>query len=149
VQLEICTYVSTGERPGIWLFSLERGKQVLVEAAKRSLRLPAYRAHVTAGPGTFEAERDGLAYRVRYVAGGEAFTPRPGTLDHFLTERYALYTADGGRLYRAQLNHRPWVVRRAECEVQDATIAPLLLDGEPHALHAESQDVVAWPLEEL
>jgi hypothetical protein len=148
-QLEVCTYVSTDDRPGVWLFSLDRGKQVLVEAAKRSLRMPAYRARLTSSPGAFEAEREGLRYRVRYEPHGEVFTPEPGTLDHFLTERYALYTADGGRLYRADLNHRPWSLRLAACTVDAATIAPLLLDGGPHALYADSQDVLAWPVEEV
>jgi uncharacterized protein YqjF (DUF2071 family) len=148
-QLEVCTYVSVADRPGIWLFSVERGRQALVEAAKRSLRLPAYKAELAMEPGAFAAERDGLAFRVRYETYGAGLTPRPGTLDHFLTERYALYTDDGGRLYRSALNHRPWSLRRARCTVEAATIAPLLLDGEPHALYAPSQDVLAWPLEEL
>jgi len=148
-QLEVCTYVSLDDRPGLWLFSLERSKQVLVEAAKRSLRLPAYRARLSAESGSFDAERDGLAYRVRYEPRGSPFAPAPGTLDHFLTERFSLYTADGGRLYRAELNHLPWSLRHAECAVGAATLSPLLLDGEPHALHAAAQDVLVWPLEEL
>jgi uncharacterized protein len=147
-QLEVWTYVSVDDRPGLWLFSLERSKQVLVEAAKRSLRLPAYRARLSAKSGSFEAERDGLAYRVRYEPRGAPFTPAPGTLDHFLTERYSLYTADGGRLYRAELNHLPWSLRHAECTVEAATLVPLLLDGEPYALHAAAQDVLVWPLME-
>jgi uncharacterized protein YqjF (DUF2071 family) len=148
-QLEACTYVSVGGRPGLWLFSVDRGKQVLVEAAKRTLRLPAYRADVDVTPGAVAVARDGLGFRARYTTRGEAFTPAAGTLDHFLTERYALYTADGGRLYRAELNHRPWSVQAAGVTVEAATIAPLLLDGAPHALYAASQDVLAWPLEEL
>lgn len=145
-QLEVCTYVSLDERPGLWIFSLDRAKPLLVEVAKRTLRLPAYRARVSAEPGRFDAERDGLAFRAKYVARGEPFTAAPGTLDHFLTERYALYTADGGRLYRADLNHAPWALQAATCDVELATVAPLLLDGEPHALFAETQDVLAWPL---
>ena len=137
------------DRPGVWLFSVDRGKQTLVEAAKRSLRLPAYRATLATAPGTVDVGRDGLAFRARYTIHGEEFAPAPGTLDLFLTERFALYTADGGRLYRAELNHRPWSLRRARCTVEAATIAPLLVDGEPHALYAASQDVLAWPLEEI
>jgi uncharacterized protein len=148
-QLEVCTYVSVDDRPGIWPFSVDRGKQTLVETAKRSLRLPAYRATLAAAPGAFDAERDGLAFRARYTTHGEEFAPAPGTLDHFLSERYALYTADGGRLYRAELNHRPWSLRRARCTVEAATIAPLLLDGEPHALYASVQDLLTWPLAEV
>jgi len=148
-QLEVCTYVVVDDRPGVWLFSVDRGKQTLVEAAKRSLRLPAYRATLATAPGTVDVGRDGLAFRARYTIHGEEFAPAPGTLDLFLTERFALYTADGGRLYRAELNHRPWSVRRARCSIEAATIVPLLLDGAPHALYAAKQDLLTWPLEEL
>ena len=54
---------------------------------------------------------------------------RPGTLEHFLTERYCLYTADGGRLYRAELHHAPWRLRAADGEVETATIAPVAARG--------------------
>jgi uncharacterized protein YqjF (DUF2071 family) len=148
-QLEVCTYVSLDGRPGIWLFSVERSNQALVEAAKRALRLPAYRARMSVGPGAVDVDRDGLAFRAKYVAEGVTLSPRPGTLEHFLTERHALYTADGGRLYRAELNHGSWTLRRARCTVGAATIAPLLLDGPPFALSADTLDVLAWPLEEL
>jgi uncharacterized protein YqjF (DUF2071 family) len=148
-QLEVCTYVVVDRRPGLWLFSVDRSKQVLVETAKRSLRLPAYRADIVVAAGSVEAQRDGLAFRARYSTVGGVFAPEPGTLDHFLTERHTLYTADGGRLYRAELSRRPWSLRRARCTVEAATIAPLLLDGEPHALYGACRDVLTWPLEEL
>jgi uncharacterized protein YqjF (DUF2071 family) len=152
-QLEIYTYVALDDRPGLWAVSLDRAGQLLVEAAKRAQRMPAYRAAVSAeradGWIDFVAERDGHAFRARYAGRGEPFTAVPGTLDHFLTERYALYTADGGRLYRAELHHAPWQLRHAAVEIGAATLAPLLLEGEPHALFAARQDVLAWPLEEI
>ena len=81
-------------------------------------RLPAYRArmsaetdgdvHVytsTSRDGSYSAERDGLSFGARYRPVGDPFTAEPGSLEHFLTERYCIYTADGGRLYRAELHH--------------------------------------------
>jgi uncharacterized protein YqjF (DUF2071 family) len=126
---------------------------VLLEAAKRTHLLPAYRARTSAardGDGfRFEASRDGLSFAARYRPAGETFTAEPGSLEHFLTERYCLYTADGGRLYRAELHHAPWQLRAAQATVGSGTLAPLVLEGEPHALYAASQDVLIWPLEEL
>src|SRR5262245_1727071 len=97
----------------------------------------------------FEANRDGLMFAARYRALGEPFVAEPGSLEHFLTERYRLYTADGGRLYRAELHHPPWRVQAAEAVITAATLAPLALEDEPHLLFAESQDLLVWPLEEL
>ena len=35
--------------------------------------------------------------------------PEPGTLEHWLTERYCLYTVDRrGRILRAEIHHPPW-----------------------------------------
>jgi uncharacterized protein YqjF (DUF2071 family) len=148
-QLEVFTYVTADERPGLWFFSLELTKQLLVEAAKRAHRLPAYRAAIAAGAGSFEASRDGLAFRVRWEAAGEPFEPASASLDHFLTERYAFYTADGGRLYRAELQHAPSRLRSARAAVESATLAPVLLEGAPYALTSAVQDLLLWPLEEL
>jgi len=148
-QVEVSTYVAVGDRPGLWYFSLEVTKQLLVEAAKRAHRLPAYRARIEAAPGRVEAARDGLVFRARWEAVGEPFEAAPGSLDHFLTERYALYTEDGGRLYRAELQHAPWRLRAAEATVEVATLAPLPLTGAPYALSSAVQDLLVWPLEEL
>ena len=148
-QLEVSTYVAVGDRPGLWYFSLEVTKQLLVEAAKRAHRLPAYRARIEAGAGSFDASRDGLSFRARWESLGEPFEPAPGGLDHFLSERYALYTADGGRLYRAELQHAPWRLRATEATVEAATLAPLPLAGPPYALSADVQDLLVWPLEAL
>lgn len=148
-QLETFTYVTIDDRPGLWPFSIEVTKPLLAEAAKRTHRLPAYRAHIRKEGGRVEADRDGYAFRAEFHDSGVPFEPLPGTLDHFLTERYALYTEDGGRLYRAEVNHAPWLLRPAVATVEVATLAPLPLEGEPHALTSAVQDVLLWPLEEL
>jgi len=148
-QVDVRTYVTLDGRPGVWLFSVEASNPLLVEAAKRAHRLPAYRARCSAGPGRYEVERDGRAYRVAYVPAGEPFLAEPGSLEHFLTERYCIYTADGGRLYRAELHHAPWRLQRAGATVEAASLAPVAIEGEPQALYLATQDVLVWPLEEL
>jgi uncharacterized protein YqjF (DUF2071 family) len=152
-QLDVRTYVTVDDRPGFWLCSVDVSNPVLLEAAKRTHLLPAYRARTSAARDgdafRFEASRDGLSFEARYRPAGEPSTADPGSLEHFLTERYCLYTADGGRLYRAELHHAPWRLRTADATIASATLAPLALEGAPHALYAESQDVLIWPLEEL
>jgi hypothetical protein len=152
-QLEVFACVTLDDRPGVWLCSLETPKGLIVEAVKRAHRLPAYRARVSAVPAAggirFEVDRDGLELRTWYAGVGAAAAPQPGTLEAFLAERFALYTADGGRLYRAELHHPPWLLRRADVTVETATLSPLALEGAPAAWYAEVQDVLLWPLEEL
>jgi len=161
-QLDVRTYVVLDDRAGIWICSLDASSRLLVEAAKRAHRLPAYHARVSVAAdddadgrgrgslhGSVEVSRDELSFTAQFRARGEPFTPEPGSIEHFLTERYCIYTADGGRLYRAELHHAPWRLRHAHAVVERASISPVGLEGEPHALSCAAQDVLVWPLEEL
>jgi uncharacterized protein len=145
-ELNVRTYATLDDRPGIWFFSLELGNALVVEAMKRLYRLPAQRTRIDAAPGRYELP----GFGARYSSAGEPFQAGAGTLEEFLTERFCLYTADGGRLYRAEVHHAPWQLQRAEATIERNTIAPVaLLDDEPHLLFAPSQDLLAWGLEEL
>jgi uncharacterized protein YqjF (DUF2071 family) len=152
-MLEVRTYVTVDDRPGIWLTSVDAANQLLAEAAKRVHRLPAYRARMSADPDgdclRFEADREGLLFRARYSRRDEPSAAAPCSLEHFLTERYCIYTADGGRLYRAELHHAPWRLQPATAEIVEATLAPVRLQGKPHLTYSALQDLLVWPLEEL
>ena len=133
-QLDIRTYV-TRRRPARRLALL--GRRVEPRSARGGEARPPSagvpRPHLGRGDGRYEATRDGLSFAPRYRPAGEAVLAEPGSLEHFLTERYCLYTADGGRLYRAELHHPPWQLQPAEATIESATIAPVALEGEPHA----------------
>jgi uncharacterized protein len=161
-ELNVRTYVTDGEKPGIWFFSLDAGSAAAVVAARRFYKLPYFRARMSA-----RRRRDGIAYssvrteagafprtlRATYRPSGSTFTAEPGSLEHFLTERYCLYTADGGRTYRAEIHHGPWPLQAAEAEIEENTMAPdwgVELPGDAPLTHfAVRQDVVIWPLEPL
>ena len=151
-QLEVSTPVTVGDKPGLWLFQLETGNRLVAEALKRSHRLPAYHARLTlraaAAGHALEAARDGHAFAARYASAGRPFVAPLGTLDHFLVERYALYTEDGGRLYRLEVNHPPWRLERATAEFGPMELVPVAPAGAPHLLYSAAQDVLLWPKEE-
>jgi len=77
----------------------------------------------------------------------------PGSLEHWLTERYCLYTADrAGRLLRGEINHPPWPLQPAQAEIElntMATVHGIALPGQPVCHFARQLDVVAWPLESI
>ena len=77
------------------------------------------------------------------------FEPAAGSLEHFLTERYCLYTTDcAARPIRVDIHHPPWPLQPASAEIRRNTMAlaaGLSLPDEPPVLHfARRQDVVAW-----
>jgi hypothetical protein len=76
----------------------------------------------------------------------------PGTLAHWLTERYCLYAVTRrGRLRRAEIHHPPWPLQPAEAEIRMNTMTRGLgfdLPSSPPLLHfAERLDVQVWPPE--
>jgi hypothetical protein len=153
-ELNVRTYVTRDGRPGIWFCSLDAGSQLAVEAARRLYKLPYRHARMSVarrhGHVHFESAREGAAFSARYRGVGDFFHPEPGSLEWFLTERYCLYTVDGGRLYRAEIHHPPWPLQQGEAVVELNTMAPPgvdLPDEEPLVHYALRQDVVVWPLE--
>jgi uncharacterized protein YqjF (DUF2071 family) len=153
-ELNVRTYATADAKPGIWFFTLDAGSQFAVEAAKRVYKLPYHHARMTAGRRDgfveYESARAGASFRARYRGEGDLFTAEDGTLEYFLTERYCLYTADGGRLYRAEIHHPPWRLQRGEAQIDLNTVAPFpLADEDPHLLFSPRQDVVVWSLEEV
>ena len=153
-ELNVRTYVTRDDRPGIWFFTLDAANVVAVEAAKKLYRLPYQHARMRCeriGDYVhYESARPGAAFSGRYRGDGALFNAEPGSLEDFLTERYCLYTEDGGRLYRAEIHHPPWDLQRGEAVVDLNTMAPLPLpDDEPHVLFSPRQDVVVWALDEL
>jgi len=152
-ELNVRTYVTDGEKPGIWFFSLDASSALAAEAARRLYKLPYFRADITlerrAGRIFYECVRDEKsAFSGSYKAAGAAFQAEATSLEHFLTERYCLYTAERGRLYRAEIHHRPWALRPAEATIDLNTMPPddIGLDGAPLLHYSGQQDVVIWPL---
>ena len=157
LELNVRTYTTIGGHPGIWFFSLDAARLPAVVGARLTYRLPYRHARmaITRAPGRVSyrsrARAATGALRVTYEPTGPASFPARGTLEHFLTERYCLYTlARRGRLRRADIHHRPWPLQPARAEVAENTMTERLgirLPRQEPLLHyAARQDVLVWPL---
>ena len=154
LELNCRTYVSHGgEKPGIWFFSLDASSRLAVEGARALYKLPYFRASMSPPPRFTSVRREGAEERAwisSYRPEGEAEPAAPGTLEHFLAERYCLYTVDEtDALHSADIHHPPWPLQGATAEISRNTMPPegLDVDGEPHLMYSARQDVLIWPLE--
>lgn len=153
-ELNVRTYVTVEDKPGIWFCSLDAGSALAVEGAKRFYKLPYRHARMRCERIDervhYESAVHGAAFSGSYRGEGKLFQAEPGSLEAFLVERYCLYTADGGRVYRAEIHHAPWDLQHADVQVDLNTVAPVELPDEPpHALFAPRQDTLVWPLHEV
>lgn len=158
-ELNVRTYVTAGGRPGVWFFSLDASNQVAVRTARWTFHLNYYDAkmHCDPQPGGEIRYRSVRTHKgappaefaATYRPTGPVFEAAPGSLDHFLVERYCLYAAaPDGRTYRGDIAHDRWPLQKATAEVtHDTMVQPLGLDvsNSPPLLHfAKYLEVVAW-----
>lgn len=159
-ELNVRTYVTRDGKPGVWFFSLDAANRVAVKAARYFARLPYYHADMELHTQTdwivYRSQRfhASAAFEACYRPTSPIFYAQPGTLDHWLTERYCLYTADArGRLYRCEVHHPQWSLQRAEAKISTNTIAQasgITLPDDPPLLHySQRLDVLTWYLERL
>jgi uncharacterized protein YqjF (DUF2071 family) len=155
-EVNVRTYVTVDGRPGIYFFSLDTSSRFGVETARRIYRLPYFHARQRFDGATFESRRtqsDGprAELRATYEPVGEVRPPAPASIDHFLTERYCLYTLDEDRrVHRGEIHHPPWPLQAASARIEVNTMGAqidLELDGTPLLHYSERQDVVFWQLE--
>ncbi len=73
---------------------------------------------------------------------------RAGTLEHWLVERYCLFTVRDGKVLRGDIHHLPWDVSVAEAVVDVNTMSPVVLPGKPLLQYCESKKVLMFPFVE-
>ncbi|WP_104989756.1 YqjF family protein [Deinococcus sp. NW-56] len=155
-ELNLRTYVTAQGVPGVWFYSLDAAQPLAVRLARRLFHLPYFdarmwvdrRGEITryASMRTHRRAPEGH-FAAAFRPVGPVFQAAGGTLEDWLTHRLALYSADRrGRLYRGQVHHDPWRLRRAEARIAENTLAAplnLRLKGEPHLLYAQRTEVRA------
>lgn len=133
-ETNVRTYVHyEGRDPGVWFFSLDAANAIAVRIARALWKLPYHFARMSLGRDgdgriCYESERlwpsplPG-ACRAQYTPDGTPAPARPGTLEHFLAERYVLYARSRtGRLLRGRVHHAPYPLQTARLHVLNETL---------------------------
>jgi uncharacterized protein len=162
-ELNLRTYVREphSNMSGVYFFSLDAGNPLAVAAARTVYKLPYYWSkmsieHTGDREFLYNSERrfakPSARLRVRYRSLGQAVDKQG--LEQFLTERYALYTADrGGALFKGNIHHLPWPLERAEADFEinelPAAHGITLPDTAPLLHYSRELVVYVWSLEPL
>jgi uncharacterized protein len=137
-EINVRTYVHrNGRDPGVWFFSLDASSTIAVAAARAAYKLAYFHSEIEFGVDSgalpwidFRSRRTdprgttpaGAHVQYRPIEG-PATAATPGTLEHFLIERYILYAQDEQRqLHRARVHHQPYPVQRAEVGAFEETL---------------------------
>ena len=126
-ELNVRTYVKYRGNSGVWFFSLDAASWLSVRAA-RWLGLPYYDARMTVNVHHADVQYESVRthknappaeFSGRYGPTSPVYHSAPGTLDHWITERYALYGAlKPDRIVFGEIHHAQWPLQRAEIELR-------------------------------
>jgi uncharacterized protein len=162
-ECNVRTYVTDADGvSGVWFFSLDAVSRLAVFGGRYLWNLNYVHARIDVQRRGAITDYDLRRVRDPHVTmrcRWEALEPlppsRPGSLEHFLTERYVLFAQNRrGQILRGRIWHDHWPLKAARLDELSgnlpsvaASIAPALLTGGPLCHHAERLDVRAWPLE--
>jgi uncharacterized protein YqjF (DUF2071 family) len=161
-ELNLRTYVRsqiTGLR-GVYFFSLDATSALAVLGARTLFHLPYFLANMhrqTEPDGTIQyssrrlLSNRSVRFQARYRGMDNVAAPSvDGTLEHFLTARYCLFTPHAGRLLVGHIHHLPWPLQPAEAEISINELPSphgIVLPNRPPVLHfARILEVYIWSL---
>lgn len=162
LQLNIRTYVQLNGVPGIYFFSIDTNSEWTVRSARSVFNLPYRKATMN-----FKQDHSGLEFnseaanKLADVRSFKArFTPTtrqvdhcPGSLAHFLTERYYLWTIKNRNVLKGSISHYPWDLVYAEAQLSmsgwPSFLASENLKGQPIAHYSKMMNAYMHPFERV
>jgi uncharacterized protein YqjF (DUF2071 family) len=155
-ELNVRTYVTYQDKPGVYFFSLDASNLLAVWAARAVYHLPYFHASMKAAQRedlifyTSERHHPSAQFRGLYGPIGPVRIRDRGTIEDFLTARFCLYTTHQDHVYRCEIHHLPWPLQDAEAKFERNTIANaanITLPSSAPLLHFSKRlEVLIWPL---
>ncbi|MGF1507555.1 MAG: YqjF family protein [Anaerolineae bacterium] len=162
-ELNVRTYVTVNGKPGVYFFSLEAANPIAVWIARRLFKLPYFNArmscqrtdnHVRYSSNRTHRGAPTASFKARYRPTGPVFHSSSGSLEHWFTERYALYSVGAdGTVFRGEIHLQPWPLQPAELNLEMNTmlsthgVRPAL--SEPLLHYTDRIKVVVWSIERV
>ncbi|MCC7449426.1 MAG: DUF2071 domain-containing protein [Anaerolineae bacterium] len=158
-EVNVRTYVMVGDKPGVYFFSLDAANWPAVIGARLWFHLPYVFAQMSVSHNVDWVVYDSIRkdpsappgeFHARYIINGNLNYAPPGSLPHWLTERYCLYAVSPRQqVIRGEIHHARWPLQPATAKIAVNTLplpGGLRLPNVPPLLHfAKKLDVAMWP----
>jgi uncharacterized protein YqjF (DUF2071 family) len=158
-ELNVRTYVTYAGKAGVYFFSLDAANFPAVCAARTFYHLPYFYAAMTSQESNGKIHYSSRRYRTnakfhgRYGPSTDVRLREKGSIEHWLTERYCLFTVFRHQVNCGEIHHMPWPLQDAEAEFESNTVAKaagITLPETAPLLHfARKLEVLIWPLMRL
>ncbi|WP_423800590.1 YqjF family protein [Neobacillus sp. SAB-20_R2A] len=139
-EINVRTYVKYKGKPGVYFLSLDAPHWATYTIARKWYRLPYFYSEIHAWEERAEFSYNSVrkdrkstspvGFDGKFSASSEVYFAECGTLDHWLTERYCLYSVDAkGNIFCGEIDHAPWPLHRAEADIcQNTLVSPFKFD---------------------
>ena len=164
-ELNVRTYVTLNGKPGVYFFSLDATNPLAVRFARRTFHLKYMDANISFDHKNQSCDGTWIKYKstrthkgeppanlnCEYRPIGTSYRATPNSLEHFLTARYCLYSANSaGKVFRGEINHAPWDIQQAQVIVHENSmlngLGIDLIDEAPTLHYARQIAAKAWPI---
>jgi uncharacterized protein YqjF (DUF2071 family) len=171
-EINLRTYVTVEDKPGVYFITMDADNGLGTVMARRWFRLPYTQAQIhlkiegeridfssrrtergmnTGSPqGRALPKKPQAEFAGSYRPVSEVDIPQPGSIDHWLAERYCYYRANERNVYRCQVHHMPWPLQKAEADIEKNTLASSLgvdlPSTQPLLRYAHHMKALIWPV---
>jgi len=163
-EVNVRTYTTYRGKRGVWFLSLDASSRMAVMTARLRYCLPYHKAKMKLQVDRLSAARwirfssrridcstAPAELEMEYGPVGDSFQAEPGSLEHWLTERYSLFAVNRkGAITAAEVAHARWPLHGAEAVFKTNTILPSLglnsLSSPPLLHFSQDLSVIASPL---
>jgi len=162
LQMNIRTYIQFGGEPGIYFFSVDVNRLLIMAAAKGILQLPYELAEMK-----FKKSKNQLLFKSKRKKGDYPlpsitanYQPstlkipnQQGTLPYWLTERYSFWMIKGNKIIKGPLSHVPWELFDVSVDLEMSNMIPFIpanyLQEKPLVHYAQSIHAYLHPFEQI
>ena len=171
-ETNVRTYVRDKDgNCGVWFFSLDAASLPAVVAARGWFHLPYFWSKMSVTRAR-QPISPTIEYSIRYQS--RRMWPQPrgagcdisvdisketphcalaGSLEHFLVERYFLFSQNGRALFRGRVRHKPYRLQSARVQQWNENLIGAAglsnPDGAPHVLYSAEARVEAFAVEKI
>lgn len=150
-EVNLRTYVYNGNKRGVYFLNIEVGKSVSSFIAKVISGLPYEKSTINRTDGLYSSINSNKGFRLHAEYEIEETISDKTELDKWLTERYCLYLDKENIIYRYDIHHKEWEIKKVAINSLNVNykIGEIdLSNRQPNLTHySEGIKVIAWKRE--
>lgn len=160
LQVNIRTYVTYKGISGIYFLTIDANKRLAVWGARIGALLPYRKASIR-----MTTRKDGIHFQsvsrelnqdkekldILYHPVSNAYTPSLNSLENWLFERYCFFVVHHKKVYRGDIHHDRWQVKRADVKINHLPTNFIFssIQNEPLCHYTRKKQAFAWILKRI